>query len=150
MDIVSSGLNIELDRLGAYAASSARLLTADGVCPARREQRRLRAELRTLRRRYNALREKEERDEELSGAEEWLLDNFYLARREAQSAEASLRGRGSFRSAGGDALSFALCCARAGANSRRSGCNASSTAFKASASCARASWSCSASLRAAP
>ena len=109
MDIVSSGLNIDAGKLYAYAASTARLFSVDGTCPARAERLRLRAELRTLRRFHSALQAKEERGETLSAAEEWILDNHYLALREAQSAEAELRGRGALRAAGGESLCFALC-----------------------------------------
>ena len=109
MDIVSSGLNIDAGKLYAYAASTARLFSVDGTCPARRERLRLRAELRTLRRFHSALRAKEERGETLTGAEEWILDNAYLALREAQSAGAELRGRKALRAAGGESLCFALC-----------------------------------------
>ena len=109
MDIVSSGLNIDLGRLNAYASSAARLLAVDGVCPARREEKRLRAELRELKRCHASLQAKEARGEELTAAEEWILDNFYLAQREAQSAAAVLRRAGELRSAGGDGLVFALC-----------------------------------------
>ena len=109
MDIVSSGLNIELDRLYAYAASAARLLAVDGVCPARRGEARLAAELKTLRRAHASLQHKEERGEELTSAEEWLLDNLYLAQREGQSAASALRGCGNQRAADGERLGFALC-----------------------------------------
>ena len=60
MDIVSSGLNIDAGKLYAYAASTARLFSVDGTCPARSERLRLRAELRTLRRFHSALSAKEE------------------------------------------------------------------------------------------
>ena len=109
MDIVSSGLNIEPGRLYAYAASTARLLAVEGVCPARRAEGRLKAELRTLRRAQASLRDKEERGETLTSAEEWLLDNFYLAQREGQSAVSALRACGEQRAADGESLAFALC-----------------------------------------
>ncbi len=108
MDIVSSGLNIEPGRLCAYAASSARLLVPDGLCRPYTEARRLRAELRELRRFHAALRAKEERGETLTAAEEWMLDNFYLALREGKEA-ASLRSGGKLRAADGASLPFALC-----------------------------------------
>ena len=109
MDIVSSGLNIELGKLYAYAASAARLLAVDGVCPASRGEKRLAAELRALRRAQASLRRKEERGQTLTSAEEWLLDNFYLAQREGQSAASVLRGSGRQRAADGESLVFALC-----------------------------------------
>ena len=92
MDIVSSGLNIDAGKLYAYAVSTARLLSVDGTCSARAERRRLREEMRTLRRRYRALCAKEARGQTLTGAEEWILDNYYLARREAQSHAQRARG----------------------------------------------------------
>ena len=55
MDIVSSGLNIDAGKLYAYAVSTARLLSVDGTCSASAERRRLREEMRTLRRRYREL-----------------------------------------------------------------------------------------------
>ena len=109
MDIVSSGQNIELGKLGAYAASAARLLAVDGSCSAARDRRRLRAEMTELRRCYASLRAKESRGEAIESAEEWILDNFYLARREAVSADAALRRCGALRAAGGESLPFALC-----------------------------------------
>lgn len=109
MDIVSSGLNIEPGRLNAYAASAARLLAPDGVCAASAEARRLRAELRELRRYHAALCAKEESGEALTGAEEWMLDNFYLALREGKEAASALRSEGTMRAAEGTGLPFALC-----------------------------------------
>ena len=109
MDIVSSGLNIEPGRLNAYAASAARLLAPDGVCSAAAEARRLRAELRELRRYHAALCAKEESGGTLTGAEEWMLDNFYLALREGKEAAAALRAEGDLRAAEGASLPFALC-----------------------------------------
>ena len=109
MDIVSSGLNIDAGKLYAYAVSTARLLSVDGTCSARAERRRLREEMRTLRRRYRALCAKEARGQTLTGAEEWILDNYYLARREAQSAAAELQSCGALRASGGESLCFALC-----------------------------------------
>ena len=109
MDIVSSGLNIEGGKLYAYAASSARLLVPDGVCAARDEARRLRAELRELRRFHAALRTKEESGGALSGAEEWMLDNFYLALREGKAAVSTLKRGGRLRAVEGVSLPFALC-----------------------------------------
>ena len=124
MDIVSFGLNIDSGKLYVYAVSTARLLSVDGTCSARAERRRLREEMRTLRRRYRALCAKEARGQTLTGAEEWILDNYYLARREAQSAAAELQSCGALRASGGRASasrSAARCCVRAGENCRRRG-----------------------------
>ena len=109
MDIVSSGLNIEPGKLYSYAASSARLLAPNGLCRARDEAHRLRAELRELRRFHAALSAKAERGEEISSAEEWMLDNFYLALREGKEAAAALHGGAALRAAEGESLPFALC-----------------------------------------
>ena len=108
MDIVSSSLNIELGKLYAYAASTARLLAPDGTARARSESARLRAELRELRRCEGALRAKEARGDALTGAEEWMLDNAYLALREGKAAAAALRAGGTLRAAEGASLPFAL------------------------------------------
>ena len=108
MDIVSSKLNIENGKLYAYAASSAKLLPPDGESSTREDQRRLRQEFRALRRFHAALRERTE-ESAPSGAEEWMLDNFYLIVREVQNAALMLRTLGTLRSSGGETLLFALC-----------------------------------------
>ena len=109
MDIVSSGLNIDSGRLYAYAASAAKLIPPDGVSGARAELRRLRADCLALRRFHASLQAAAKKERELSSAQEWILDNYYLIERESKSAAAALRGCGELRSAEGESIVFALC-----------------------------------------
>lgn len=108
MDIVSSRLNIDNDKLYAYAASAARLLPPDGESAARDDLRRLRRDFGALRRFHAALCERDG-EEAVSGAEEWILDNYYLIVRELRAAQSALRSLGSMRGSGGETLVFALC-----------------------------------------
>ena len=117
MDIVSSNLNVPEDRLYEYAASSARLLRAEGAASAAAELRSMRADMRELRRFRAALARRaqesgarETEGEDGGAAGEWLLDNFYLAEREYISAAGELsRARLAQRRADGVSLGFALC-----------------------------------------
>ena len=108
MDIVSFGMNIENDKLYAFAASSAKLLPPDGESGTKHDRQRLRHEFVALRRFHASLRERAE-EEAPNGAEEWILDNFYLIEREAKIARVSLRTHEILRSSGGETLMFALC-----------------------------------------
>ena len=108
MDIVSSGLNLDGAQLLSYAASAAKLFAPDGVTTARGDEKRLRSELKELRRFYDKLRLSGD-GEDHTAADEWMLDNYYLILREGQSALAALRSSGALRACGGESLPFALC-----------------------------------------
>ena len=109
MDIVSARLNVSEDKLSDYAASAARLLNIGGAVSARGDRRRLVSEWRELRRSHRRLAADGERREETDAAEEWLLDNYYLIAREAQSALGQLRSAAPQRCADGESLGFVLC-----------------------------------------
>lgn len=103
------GMYIDDERLASFAASTARLMPPDGSVRASAAARELRLSLRQLDRTYEAVRRRYEDQASVPAACEWLLDNRYLARREALGALAALRGVRKLRAGGEGALLFALC-----------------------------------------
>ena len=86
----------------------ARSLTVRGRTPARSLLNALRRRERELRRRCGLLRRRAGEEQRLPTAWEWLLDNAYLARREALSAAGDLAGAGRLRRCRQGALLLAL------------------------------------------
>ena len=84
-------LYIETERLRDYAASVARLLRPLGQGGGRAAARALRLHAREIRRCHDAVRRRYRDASNVPAACEWLLDNWYLARREALEAESALR-----------------------------------------------------------
>ena len=91
MDQFFSGLYIEEEKLAAFAANSAKLLEAEGEGSATAAAGELRRHLDAVRRCRDAIASRYAEAESIPSACEWLLDNWYLAQREAAAAYADLR-----------------------------------------------------------
>ena len=91
MDQIFSGLYIEEEKLAAFAANSAKLLEAEGEGSAAAAAGELRRHLDAVRRCRDAIASRYAEAESIPSACEWLLDNWYLAQREAAAAYADLR-----------------------------------------------------------
>ena len=109
MDRFFSGLYIEDERLGAFAANSAKLLALDGEGGGQAEAARLGRHYAAVRRCAEALRRRCGRAEAIPPACEWLLDNFYLLQRETRAALGDLRCARRQRRCGDGLLMRALC-----------------------------------------
>ena len=75
-------LYIEEERLREYAVSTARLLRPNGQGGGKLAARRLSARVREIRRCTDAVRRRYQNSAQVPAACEWLLDNWYLAKRE--------------------------------------------------------------------
>ena len=85
------GMYIEDERLAAFGASTARLLQPLGMTDGRAAAFELRQSMAQINRTYEAVRRRYGRDSHVPAACEWLLDNRYLARREALALLPALR-----------------------------------------------------------
>ena len=102
-------LYIEDARLRDYAVSTARLLRPSGEGGGRRAGRALRAALTEIRRSTEAVRRRYASLSDPPAACEWLLDNWYLARREGLEALDALRGARRLRLCGEGLMILELC-----------------------------------------
>ena len=96
---------IPLQALEEYARGAAAAAAVTGRISGKRIVRRARRWLRGLRKRADRRRQGE--SSAFTGADQWLLDNLYLAEQAAQTAADAFRGAGTLRAAGDDALSAA-------------------------------------------
>ncbi|MBR3473736.1 MAG: hypothetical protein IKH34_01565 [Oscillospiraceae bacterium] len=108
MDSILNAPFVENEKLAACGEAAARLLPPRGEARARRALPPLRRSGRELRRCCALLRRRAEEVPELPAAWEWLLDNEYLARREALSAAGDLSGGGRVRLSAEGPLILAL------------------------------------------
>ena len=97
------GMYIEDERLAAFGAATARLLQPTGEADGRAAALALRQSMLRIDRSYEAVRRRFARQSAVPAACEWLLDNRYLARREALAACADLRAARHLR-VGGEGL----------------------------------------------
>lgn len=102
-------LYIEDERLRDYAASTARLLRPGGESSGRAAALALRQRAREIRRCHDAVRRRYREAVSVPAACEWLLDNWYLARREAIEACDALRMAKRLRLCEEGLLILALC-----------------------------------------
>ena len=102
-------LYIEDKRLREYAASTARLLRPTGQGGGAAASRQLRSCLRTIRRCHDAVQRRYRNQAEIPAACEWLLDNWYLVRREYLSAVGAIRRAKRLRLCEEGLMIFALC-----------------------------------------
>ena len=98
---------IPLQALEDHARGAAAAAAVTGRISGRRIVRRARRWLRGLRKRADRRRQGE--SSAFTGADQWLLDNLYLAEQAAQTAADAFRGAGTLRAAGDDALIAAAC-----------------------------------------
>ena len=103
------GIYIDDGQLESFAASTARLLRPSGTLRGRAMLESLRRSRRRIARTYEAVRRRYEGHASVPAACEWLLDNRYLACREALGAAAAFRGARRLRASGGEALLLTLC-----------------------------------------
>ena len=108
MESILNAPYVENEKLGACGEATARLLTPGGEVRSRRVLPAIRRELREIRRCCELLQRRAEAAAELPAAWEWLLDNEYLARREAISAAGDFRGAAWLRRSSEGPLILAL------------------------------------------
>ena len=108
MESILNAPYVEKERLGACGEATARLLPPGGELRSRRLLSAIRKDLLALRRCCGLLQTRAETREEIPAAWEWLLDNEYLARREALSAAEDFRGAERLRSSPEGPLILAL------------------------------------------
>ena len=108
MESILNAPYVENERLGACGEATARLLPPRGEIRSRRLLPALRRDLRVLRRCCALLQRRADAASQIPAAWEWLLDNEYLARREAISAAGDLRGNDALRSTAEGPLILAL------------------------------------------
>lgn len=108
MESVLNASYVENERLRACGGAAARLLPPRGEIRCRRLLPAVRKALRAIRRCCGLLQKRAETAAEVPAAWEWLLDNEYLARREAISAAGDLRGRDALRRSSEGPLILAL------------------------------------------
>ena len=109
MDQIFSGLYIEEEKLAAFAANSARLLETEGEGSAAAAAAELRRHLAAVRRCRDAVAARYADADAVPSACEWLLDNWYLAQREAAAAIADLRAARRQRRGKEGLLMLSLC-----------------------------------------
>ena len=109
MDQIFSGLYIEEEKLAAFAANSARLLETEGEGSAAAAAAELRCHLAAVRRCRDAVAARYADADAVPSACEWLLDNWYLAQREAAAAIADLRAARRQRRGKEGLLMLSLC-----------------------------------------
>ena len=102
------GMFIEDERLAAFGASTARLLQPNGETNGRTAALALRQSMARIERSHEAVRRRYAGQSAVPAACEWLLDNRYLARREALSALAELRRARHLRACGEGAMILSL------------------------------------------
>ena len=102
-------LYIENARLRDYAASTARLLRPTGECGGKAAARTLAARVREIRHCTAAVRRRYQNSAQVPAACEWLLDNWYLVRREYLLASESLRTARRLRRCEEGLLVLSLC-----------------------------------------
>ena len=102
-------LYIENDRLHDYAASTARLLHPTGESGGKAAAPALAARVREIRRCTAAVRRRYHDSAQVPAACEWLLDNWYLVRREYLFDAEALRTARRLRLCGDGLLILALC-----------------------------------------
>ena len=102
-------LYIENARLRDYAASTARLLRPTGECGGKAAARTLTARVREIRHCTAAVRRRYQNSAQVPAACEWLLDNWYLVRREYLLASESLRTARRLRRCEEGLLVLSLC-----------------------------------------
>ncbi len=108
MESILNAPYVENERLCACGEATARLLPPRGELQSRRLLPAVRRNTRELRRCCELLQKRAAAGAELPAAWEWLLDNEYLARREAISAAADLRGADRLRRSSEGPLILAL------------------------------------------
>ena len=102
------GMYLEDERLEAFGASTARLLTPGAPTGGRTAVHLLRQSMGQINRTWEAVRRRYAREGQAPTACEWLLDNRYLARREALALLPDWRGARHLRRSGEDLLLLAL------------------------------------------
>lgn len=108
MESVLNASYVENERLRACGEATARLLPPGGEIRCRRLLPSVRKALRAIRRCCALLQNRAESAAEVPAAWEWLLDNEYLARREAISAAGDLHGKDALRRSSEGPLILAL------------------------------------------
>ena len=103
------GMYIEDEKLAAFGAASARLFTLRGSARGTGAAHRLRQSLAQVERTSEDVRRRYEGRPAVPAACEWLLDNRYLARREALGALPALEAARDLRTCGEGLLLTALC-----------------------------------------
>ena len=107
MEYSQHGIYIEDARLTAYAENAARSVRVDGLISGKGTAKTVHEDLRRLRSAHSALAQKA-RDNPVNQAQEWLLDNWYLAVREGQDACDAFRHSKRLHTAGKDTRIFTL------------------------------------------
>ena len=107
MEYSQHGIFIEDERLAAYGENAARSIRADGLTSGKAAAKSIQEDLRRLRSAHSALAQKA-RDNPVNQAQEWLLDNWYLAVREGQDACDAFRHSKRLHTAGKDTRIFTL------------------------------------------
>lgn len=109
MTYEKNGLYIDEAHLESYAENFARGMQPGGRTGGKRAAAELRQDLRELESLHDALSFKWSGIPATPGAVRWLLDNFYLARREGALAAAELEKADNLRFAGGGFVLLQLC-----------------------------------------
>lgn len=107
MEYSQHGIYIEDARLAAYGENAARSIRVDGLVSGKQTAKAIHEDLRRLRAAHGALVQIS-RDEPVNQAQEWLLDNWYLAVREGQDAYDAFRHGKRLHTAGRDVRIFTL------------------------------------------
>ncbi len=107
MEYSQHGIFIEDERLAAYGENAARSIRADGLTSGKAAAKSIQEDLRRLRAAHHALAQKS-KEEPVDPAQEWLLDNWYLAVREGQDAADAFRHGKRLHTAGKDLRIFSL------------------------------------------
>ena len=113
------GIYIEDEKLAAFGASTAQLLQTDGETDGRGAAAELRQNMARIDRCYEAVRRRYAQQSAVPAACEWLLDNRYLARREALGVLGDLRRAKRLRACGGASLILSMTGALVDAGSGR-------------------------------
>ena len=108
MDTIYSGLYIEDDHLYDFAVSTARLLSVTGYCRGSDGARVLRQSYTDIQRCHSAIERRYGDMASPPAACEWLLDNWYMVRREYLSSYFDLRQSGRLRACADGSLIEAL------------------------------------------
>lgn len=109
MDTMKFSLYIDAARLYDYAAAAARLNMPTGECTGGAEARRLQRAVRDIRRCHDEIARRYGTLPSPPAGCEWLLDNWYMIRREARGCVHALEGARTLRRASDGAMAGALC-----------------------------------------
>lgn len=108
MEYSQHGIYIEPEHLTSYGENAARSIRADGLASGKATAKAIREDLRRLKSAHTALLRLSEQTP-VDQAQEWLLDNWYLAVREGQDACEAFRHGKHLHTAGKDPRILTLC-----------------------------------------